>query len=61
MYFADGNKDVLPTHVGVILLDHTKITHLQRTTHTRGGDPEDALEFIQQYLYYPHTLSLIHI
>ena len=46
---------VLPTYVGVILLDFKPSVLLACTTHIRGGDPAICQDEVNNLKYYPHT------
>ena len=51
----DGQSQVLPTHVGVILNVLASDTDGAGTTHTRGGDPQHLYKPMHKLMYYPHT------
>ena len=46
---------VLPTHVGVILGQTSKLFSDVSTSHTRGGDPNSIQLTQHTYTYFPHT------
>ncbi len=50
-----GSISVLPTHVGVILLNVNSRNEPCCTTHTRGGDPREVIDLPEPQEYYPHT------